>query len=339
MSPLQELTRRAFAPVQTAVGSGAIPGAVIGLVKADGERSVLCAGRAQDIPLPVSMAGDSWFDLASLTKVLFTTVQVLEEAAQGRIDLDAPLTTLLPDFRQYDMGCWERSITFRQCLCHQTPFPAVAPLYTYGQDRPTLRAFILQKTWERGPTVYSDINFILLGLALERLRNKPVAAMDPGWNLSFSPPVANCAATEACPWRGRVIRGEVHDENAFALGGAGHAGLFGQIGSVLDFARDILTGRGFAKDTVLLMREPCSATRTHGWERAHRNWSGGDHCNDSVIGHTGFTGTGLWIDFNRGLAWSLLTNRVHPTRHRDSGVDALRRAVADVINKHRGEWQ
>lgn len=336
MSSLHDLTERAFAPVAAAIEAGAIPGAVLGVLRADGQRAVLHGGAAQIRPDRMPMHADTWFDLASLTKVLFTTVQILEEAARGIIDLDAPLTTLLPDFRQYDTGCWERQVTFRQCLGHQTAFPAVEPLYTYGQDGPTLRAFILQRAWPRGPSVYSDINFILLGLALERLRGIEVSAMDPGWGFRFAPPPEACAATEDCTWRGRVMRGAVHDENAFALGGAGHAGLFGRMQDILDVAQDVLTGRSLATETVALMRTALSDTRTHGWERSYPGWSGGDHCNGSVIGHTGFTGTGVWIDFDRGLAWSLLTNRVHPSRHTHSGIADLRRAVGDAINSEQG---
>lgn len=329
MSTLHDLTGEAFLPVADSIARGAIPGAVLGAVTADGTRAVFHAGQAQIVPEPVPMRADTWFDLASLTKVVFTTVQILEEAAQGRIDLDAPLTTLLPDLRQYAPDCPERQITFRHCLGHLTPLPAVEPLYTYGQSPATLRAFILQRKWALGPAVYSDINFILLGLALERLRGKAVAEMAPGWGLSFAPPPDDCAATEMCSWRGQVMRGDVHDENAFALGGAGHAGLFGRIDGVLDFASDLLTARTLAEESIALMRTPLSATRSHGWERAHKGWSGGDACNDTVIGHTGFTGTGLWVDFKRGLAWSLLTNRVHPTRHAQSGIADLRRAVGD----------
>jgi CubicO group peptidase (beta-lactamase class C family) len=80
------------------------------------------------------------------------------------------------------------------------------------------------------------------------------------------------------------------------------------------------------------MRTPLSPKRTHGWERPYDGWSGGDHCSAGTIGHTGFTGTGLWIDFDRGRAWTLLTNRVHPSRHAETGIVTLRRAVGDRIN-------
>ena len=125
------------------------------------------------------------------------------------------------------------------------------------------------------------------------------------------------------------MRGEVHDENAFALGGAaGHAGLFGTIDGVLDVAERLLQG---VEPWLAQMRTRQSATRCLGWEARHEGWSGGNACSEETIGHTGFTGTGVWIDFRRGLCWALLTNRVHPTRHRDTGIDALRRRVGDLI--------
>jgi CubicO group peptidase (beta-lactamase class C family) len=260
--------------------------------------------------------------------VIFTTPTVLSLVAGGRIALDDPLTVAIPDLRQYDLAAAERRLTFRQCLSHQTHLPAVEPLYTYGQDPATLRAFILQRVWQPGPPVYSDINFLLLGIAIERLTGLPLDRQPLAPGLSFHPDPGACAATESCAWRGRVLRGEVHDENAFAMGGAaGHAGLFGTIDGVLDFALALL--RTTAPTDPIRTRQ--SPTRTVGWEARHAGWSGGDACSDAAIGHTGFTGTGLWIDFDRGRAWSLLTNRVHPSRHRDSGIVTLRRRVGDLV--------
>lgn len=307
-----------------------IPGAVLGLVAADGTRAVAVQGLAQRVPAEAPLARETLFDLASLTKVLFTTPAILHQVAAGRIGLDDPLTAAIPDLRQYDPQARERRLTFRQCLAHATHLPAVEPLYTYGQDPATLRAFILQRVWQPGPPVYSDINFMLLGIALERLTGHPLGAQPTPPGLTFHPDPARCAATEACTWRDRVLRGEVHDENAFALGGAsGHAGLFGTIDGVLDAALDLLRGSDPALAGV---RVPQFGTpRTLGWEAAHPGWPGGDSCSPGSIGHTGFTGTGVWIDFARGLAWALLTNRVHPTRHADSGIAALRRAVADAV--------
>jgi CubicO group peptidase (beta-lactamase class C family) len=318
--------------VREHLASGRIPGAILGLVTATGERDVRVEGAAQLVPERRALTRDTFFDLASLTKVLFTTPRILALAREHRIDLDAPLTSVIPDFRQYDAACWERQVTFRQCLGHQTPFPGVEPIYTYGADPDTLRAFVLQREWRKLETpVYSDINFILLGIVLERLAGHRIRdfALAPGF--TWAPDPAHTVATEACTWRNRVMVGEVHDENCYALRGSGHAGLFGTIDAVLDHAKTLLDGS--APDTAP-MRTPLSARRTHGWEHPYPGWSGGDACNGSVIGHTGFTGTGLWIDFERGLAWSLLTNRVHPSRHSDSGIFALRRRVGDIINGH-----
>jgi CubicO group peptidase (beta-lactamase class C family) len=316
----------AFDPVSAAV-EGGIPGAVLGIVTADGSRAVRATGLAQREPESAPMHRGTWFDLASLTKVLFTTPSILRLVAEGRIALDDTLPVAIPDLRQYDKaGAGERTLTFRQCLSHQTFLPAVEPLYTYGQDPQTLRAFVLQRVWRQGPPVYSDINFILLGIAIERLTGLPLNRQPVLAGFSWHPDPAETAATERCTWRGRVMRGQVHDENAYALGGAsGHAGLFGTIDAVLDSALGLLQG---ATPEVRVRQ---SGTRCLGWEARYDGWPGGDACSAATIGHTGFTGTGVWIDFDRGVAWSLLTNRVHPSRHADTGIVALRQLVGNRV--------
>ena len=329
MTDFADRIDRVFTPVAEAVAAGRIPGAVLGLLGPSGERGVRAAGWAQLLPDKVPMRPDTWFDLASLTKVIFTTTAILRLVEAGRIGLDDPLSLAIPDLRQYDIdGAPERRLTFRQCLSHQTHLPAVEPLYTYGQDPRTLRAFVLQRVWTPGPPVYSDINFILLGIAIERLTGLDLGAQPLADGFSFAPDPGMCAATEFCTWRNRVMRGEVHDENAYALGGAaGHAGLFGHAGAILDFAAGLLAGHGRGIAAMAAMRPRQAATRGLGWEIAHPGWSGGENCSLACVGHTGFTGTGLWIDRDRGLAWTLLTNRVHPSRHTQSGIATLRRQV------------
>ena len=316
----------AFAAVEAAVAAKHIPGAVLGLLSADGERVVRATGFAQLEPTHAEMRRDTWFDLASLTKVVSTTTTILRLVEAGKIALDDPLTVAIPDLRQYDVAnAPERRLTFRQCLSHQTHLPAVAPLYTYGQDPQTLRAFVLQREWTAGAPVYSDINFILLGIAIERLTGKPLIELAPE-GFTFRPDRENCAATERCTWRGRVMRGDVHDENAYAMGGAsGHAGLFGTADALLDFATALLNSTLLSPTSIAALRTRQTATRSLGWEMAYPGWSGGDACASTVIGHTGFTGTGLWIDFDNARAWTLLTNRVHPSRHVETGIQALRR--------------
>jgi CubicO group peptidase (beta-lactamase class C family) len=322
----------AFAAVEAAVAARRIPGAVLGVVSGDGERVVRATGFAQIEPTRARMRRDTWFDLASLTKVVFTTTTILRLVEAGKIALDDPLIVAIPDLRQYDVAnATERKLTFRQCLTHQTHLPAVEPLYSYGQDPATLRAFVLQRVWNPGLPVYSDINFILLGIAIERLTGRALIELAPE-GFSFRPEPEMCAATERCSWRGRVMRGEVHDENAFALGGAsGHAGLFGTADALLDLAAALLNGTLLGPASIAALRTRQSATRGLGWEMAYQGWSGGDLCAPTVIGHTGFTGTGLWIDFDNGRAWTLLTNRVHPSRHVETGIQALRREVGDRI--------
>ena len=171
---LTALIDGAFAPAAASIRDGNIPGAVLGIVTADGERAVQWAGHAQIEPERETVSRETWFDLASLTKVIFTTTGILRLVEAGTISLDDPLIKVIPDLRQYDMNAAERRLTFRQCLAHQTHLPGVEPLYTYGQDPETLRAFILQRVWQSGPPVYSDINFMLLGIAIERITGQPL---------------------------------------------------------------------------------------------------------------------------------------------------------------------
>ncbi|MBX3565138.1 MAG: beta-lactamase family protein [Sphingomonas sp.] len=327
------MIEQAFAPAAEAIAAGRIPGAALGVVRADGQRWSTHAGLAARLPEPEPLTADHWFDLASVSKVIFTTTAILQLADEGRLDLDRPVTDAIPDWRQYDVaGAAERKLTFRDLIAHRTFFPAVEPIYTYGDDPARLRAFVLQREWRHGPPVYSDINFIVLGIAIERITGKSLRAWPLGKGLTFGPPPGPAVATEYCSWRGRILKGEVHDENCFALGGdTGHAGLFGTVAGVLDFAQGLLNGTGASAAMLEAIRTPQYDHRTCGWERKFPGWSGGQACSAETIGHTGFTGTGLWIDFERGLAWTLLTNRVHPTRHFDSGIFQLRPATGDAV--------
>ncbi len=337
MTSPDQRAERGLALLQQAISAGRIPGGVIGVLDlATGARAVRAEGSAQLVPDRREMRVDSIFDLASVTKPVFTATQLLRLVEAGRIGLDDTLASVIPDLRQYDVaGAAERRLTFRQCLAHQTQLPPVWPVYTYGDDPDRLRAFILQCRWigaDPGPVAYSDINYMLLGIARERLHDKPLIAIDPGPGFSFCPDPALCAATEHCRWRGRVICGQVHDENAYALGGAaGHAGLFGTADALLDYAADLMGGRllGDAMRAEMFRRH--GQTRTVGWEAMGAGWLGGDRCSPASIGHTGFTGTGLWIDPESGLSWVLLTNRVHPSRHTESGIATLRRAVGAAV--------
>lgn len=330
---IETVCEQAFDPALQAVKHGAIACAALGIISIDGRSAVRFAGSAALVPAREPLTRAHWFDLASVSKVIATTTIILQLADQGRLDLDRPLTDAIPDLRQYDVvNAVERKLSFRDCLAHRSFLPAVEPIYTYGDDPDRLRAFVLQREWRHGPAVYSDINFILLGIAIERITGAPLSDWPLGEGLGYGPPPGPAVSTEFCQWRGRVLKGEVHDENAHALGGAaGHAGLFGTVDGVLGFAHAMLQGSILSSAMIAEARAPQLGHRTCGWERAFDGWSGGDACSAETIGHTGFTGTGLWIDFERGVAWTLLTNRVHPTRHADSGIFVLRPAVGEAL--------
>ena len=334
---------KAFAPVREAVRTGSIPAAALGLTTPDGDRAVRWAGQAMVTPSKAALRRETLFDLASLTKVMVTTPGILRLVEDGLADLDDALSRHLPELCADDPEAPARKVTIRDTLTHHAGLPALEKIHLWSDDPDALKARVVRTAWRLGKPAYSDIGFILLGLLIERLRGGSLAEQplgaDPSSALTFRPDPANCAATEDCPWRGRVLRGEVHDENAFALdGAAGHAGLFGAIDGVLDFARDLMAGAVLSRAALHEMRRPQTRTRTLGWQIRHvrsdmdePSWVGGGLCSPTTLGHTGFTGTGLWIDFDRGLAWSLLTNRVHPSRHTETGIMALRRRVGNIV--------
>ena len=321
----------AFAVVERAIAAGPIPGAAAAV---DDRHE--CFGSIEPGGSPVTE--DTWYDLASLTKVLCTVPLLLDRVARGLLDPRAPVRELLPEAAWMQPGPSLADARLIELVTHTSGLPAWQPLYTLGLDRATLLARVVQTPLgdTRGRIVYSDLGYVLLGHLLERHGGRPLeeqaaelyARMGLSDRLGFRPR-GECAPTERCPWRGRLLRGEVHDENASALGGiSGHAGLFGTLEGVAGFARALLELPAPLLD--YLSREHARGDdgerRGFGWMLAFPGWSGGDLCSPRAIGQTGFTGTGLWIDLERGRRTVLLTNRVHPTRHADTGIVPLRRA-------------
>jgi CubicO group peptidase (beta-lactamase class C family) len=326
----------AFSVVETAIARGPIPGAAVAV----GDRLV-CFGRLE--PDGPAVTSETWYDLASLTKVLCTVPLCLDAIARGQLDPQSPLRELLPEVAWLQERPNLGEVTVLQLVSHTSGLPAWQPLYTLGLDRPTLLARLLHTPLPQagGPIVYSDLGYILLGHLLERLSGQRLqdlarrlyARLGLESMLAFgAPPDAPIAPTERCPWRERLLRGEVHDENAAALGGiAGHAGLFGTLRGVCGFARALLEGRLHTPAALVYLshehaRADSGERRGFGWVLAHPGWSGGDLTSARTIGHTGFTGTGVWIDLDRQRYSVLLTNRVHPSRHVESGIIYLRRA-------------
>ncbi|WP_395675176.1 serine hydrolase domain-containing protein [Inquilinus sp.] len=333
---LETLADHAFAPVALALEDGRIPGAALGIATADGQRALRWGGVATTLPKPEPLARDTWFDLASLTKVIVTVTEILRLVEEGVLDLDDPLAKHLPDAAPL-----HGAITLRRLIDHSSGLPAQERIYLWPGPADQRRAAVIRKHWPvKAEPVYSDINYMLLGFVVERWRGVAFSQLPVGTGLSFAPVPAQSAATEVCAVRNRLLRGEVHDENAWSLGGAaGHAGLFGTVRGVLDFALELLRGRLLSPAAMVELCAPQSTPgRALGWERRHPGWKGGSLCSPRTIGHLGFTGTGLWIDLDRGIAWTLLTNRVHPSREVDTGIQDLRLSVGNRIAARWRDW-
>ena len=321
----------AMAVVERAIAAGPIPGAAAAV-----DDQVACFGVTE--PGGARVTDETWYDLASLTKVLCTVPLLLDRVARGLLDPRAPLRELLPEAAWMQPAPSLADARLIELVTHTSGLPAWQPFYTLGLDRATLLAKVLQAPLAdtHGRIVYSDLGYILLGHLLERHAGRPLEEqaaelyrrLGLADQLGFEPK-GECAPTERCPWRGRLLRGEVHDENASAMGGvSGHAGLFGTLEGVVGFAKALLELPAPVLD--YLAREHARGEdgerRGFGWMLAFPGWSGGDLCSSRTVGHTGFTGTGLWVDLERGRRTVLLTNRVHPTRHAETGIVGLRRA-------------
>ena len=280
---------------------------------------------------------DSIFDLASLTKVIATASITMRHITQGRLALETRVADILDEWKKGDRA----RVTVRQLLDHSSGLPARIPVWQMAQNRAEAERAIVSASLERAPgsaAVYSDVGFMLLGLLLERVGNAPLDrqlrdrfahAIDPIQYRPLANLYERIAPTEFDPWRGRVLCGEVHDENAAILGGvAAHAGLFGTADAVGAFARLVL--ETFHAETLLgapdVMRSfaarssVAGSSRALAWDTALPTSSSGTRMNPTSIGHTGFTGTSLWIDWERDFYAVLLTNRVYPTRANEKHV-------------------
>ncbi len=286
------------------------------------------------------------FDLASLTKVIATTPLIMRHIDSGHLRLDTSIADVLPGWRDPA----HRNIQVRHLLDHSSGLPRHVRLFESAEGRAEYEAAIRQLPLSQPPGLaseYSDVGFMVLGFLIETLAGtpldrqfEPLADVLDG-EIGYRPPAAShprIAPTEIDPWRGRLLQGEVHDENAAALEGvAGHAGLFGTGPAVGAFARLVL--RTFRERTPLgspeilrtfATRTAVPGSRALGWDTMLPTSSCGTQFSPGAIGHTGFTGTSLWIDPDRNLYVALLTNRVHPSRENDAFV-ALRPRIHDAI--------
>jgi CubicO group peptidase (beta-lactamase class C family) len=333
---------------------GRMPGAAWWVGTAEADRApVSCGsvGHATLEPRAEPLEDETPFDLASLTKPLATATLAVLLEQDGRIDLDSPLRDHLPELANSPLGASSLLVLAR----HQSGLPAWSPLSVTARTKSEFISAIeaCPLAVKPGVILYSDLGYILLGFALERAARSTLDRL-------FSDRVARpldllrtafpagerefrkAAATErgnaferamagergtGHPWRERLLRGEVHDANAHALGGvAGHAGLFGPVGEVARLAGEILAPRRLPLGGVAQRRllRPAGGGRTVGWVVAAGSSAARGILADDAPGHTGFTGTSVWLDLDRRGVLVLLTNRVHPSVP-DSGFQTVRR--------------
>jgi CubicO group peptidase (beta-lactamase class C family) len=322
-------------------------------------------GHTSQGPTAQTVSTDTVFDLASLTKPLVTSALTLSFVADRLASVDEPVGTYLPAFRN---GTAAR-VTIRHLLTHTSGLPDWQPFYRALPPEtiatPEGKRRVLDAA-EHEPLVsapgaetrYSDVGFILLGSILERVADRPLDELArerlfaplgldsvgflPAGNPRARAWVSNrsVAATEHCPWRKRLLCGEVHDENAHAMGGvSGHAGLFGTATGVLTLVRewrDAALGRSPRWPADLAARfltrhaDVGNGSWALGWTVPTPPSTSGRFFSPRSYGHLGFTGTSVWVDPDRELTVILLTNRVHPTRD-NQGIATFRPAIHDAI--------
>ena len=290
----------------------------------------------------------SVFDLASLTKVLCTTTLTMKAIDSGSLRLSEVIAERLPEWRGADRD----AVTVRDLLAHVSGLTSHLPFFRDCYGRAEFERAICTTPLEYKPgsrSIYSDLGFILLGFLLEDVAHEGLARQfdqlinSHGWGeLRFCPPESwrdRTAPTEVDAWRGRLLVGEVHDANTWALGGvAGHSGLFGTAGSVGSFAQAMLVSflgaTSMAKpetfSTFTSAAEGANSSRVLGWDTMRRTSSCGRRMSSRAIGHTGFTGTSLWIDPAVDVYVVLLTNRVHSTRTNEA-ILSVRTALHDAV--------
>ena len=272
------------------------------------------------------------FDLASLTKVVATTTMAMILYERGLLDLELPVNAVVGEFGGEDPR--RDAVTLRMLLAHSSGLPAYEKLFMRARTRDELlsAAFATPLTADPGSRAeYSDIGFIILGIALERIAEvsldrfcqrevfSPLAmnhtAFNPpaAWRASIAP-TANDQS-----FRRRILQGEVQDENASVLGGvAAHAGLFASAEDLAILAHTLLTGGRpiLRPETVALFTHcessPLNTSRTLGWDTPSSPSQSGKYFSPNSFGHLGYTGTSLWIDPERQLSVTLLTNRTWP---------------------------
>ena len=277
------------------------------------------------------VAADTIFDLASVSKAVATTSMAMLLYESGHLDLDVPVAGVIPQFAKGDAR--RQDVTIRMLLAHSSGLPAYMKLFREAHTREDLLQKALAVPLEAAPDTraeYSDVGFIILGAALERIADESLASFCERMvfgplgmhHTTYNPPAelrAGIPPTEDDrEFRHRIIQGEVQDENASVMGGvAGHAGLFSNAADLAMFAHCMLQGGRpiLRPDTVeLFTRRHGLGSRALGWDTPSAPSQSGKYFSPRAFGHLGYTGTSLWIDPERRLAIVLLTNRTWPDK-------------------------
>ena len=352
----------AFSVIENAIADQAFPGATLA-VGYRGKVSYHAFGHlsyGKDSP---ATKLDTMYDIASLTKVVVTTTLV-EKLAEGDfpspLELDAPIERYLPQWASGPQPEWRHKVTVRNLMTHSSGLPAFQEYWRTSKGKSDTLRMIFAEPLEYEPgtkVVYSDLGIILMaeiiygltGKPLDQLANEyvfqPLGMKDSMYNppKKLWPAIAPTEVDER--WRHRLIQGEVHDENAYAIGGvSGHAGVFSTSPDLAAFCQMLLNGGVYAHHRILKRAtiaeftapQPLAKnTRTLGWVVPTEGSSSGRYFSAHSYGHTGFTGTTIWIDPDRQLFVVVLTNRVNPTRENHK-IAEVRPAVHDAILKSLG---
>jgi len=342
----KSLTQRLYTIFSHALDKEVFPGAAVGVSRWTGreyDRNIYYYGLAQYCPERVKLTRDTFFDLASLTKPLATVLTLLSLMEEGSITWKTNLGNIFPAEIPED----KIHITIKQLMSHCSGLPAHKTYFNTllqlkESEKETVFTWIVNEKLIYPPgedILYSDLGFILLGFVVEKISGKnldeyvkkkiyrPLELQNSLFFAEKEKMGLRYAATEKCPWTGKILSGRVHDDNCRALGGvAGHAGLFGTIDGVVQWCEQFLSqlkGRtkhpSYGNERV---RWAVTKEGNSGWTPgfdtpSESGSSSGRFFSSSSFGHLGFTGTSFWIDPQKEMIVVLLTNRVHPSRNNE----------------------
>src|SRR5712664_1067262 len=347
----------AFDVIEKAIAEKAFPGATLA-VGYKGKISLRAFGKLSYDAKAAAAIPNTMYDIASLTKAVATTTLVaklVEGDFAVPLDLDAKIERYLPEWANGPNADWRHRVTVRHLLTHTSGLPAFKEYWRTPKGKQDTLARIFAEPLEYEPgtkEIYSDLGIILMAEIVERLTGRTLDDLAKSYifsplgmkNTMYRPP--NKLWPQIAPTeidnnlRHRLVEGEVHDENAFAIGGvSGHAGLFSMAPDLAAFCQMLMNGGVYAHQRILrratvaqftMPQQLSGGTRTLGWAVPTEGGSSGHYFSAHSFGHTGFTGTSIWIDADRHLFVVLLTNRVHPTRENQK-IAQLRPAFHDAV--------